>query len=234
MQLRHLKTCHKFLLKIYIYDAICLGIIIYNALNIRNNERIEERGVTLGANIEDFFFANKYMDFEGFDNLKGDAESPIVPNIVHYVHLNESEVSSDLYWSILSVLTYQKPQCIFIHLSENKTLAGHYWTKLNKKYAHIFKVTHLNHKDTIFGVKSQHGLKHISDVLRLEVLMHYGGICVEKHVVLGGSLDEFLRFEMTIFSNGEDSIQNDVLIANGNARFLKTWHDSYRYTFQAK
>ena len=178
------------------------------------------------------YFNNKYIDFEGFNNTIGDAE-PIVPNIVHYINLNNSYVSYRQYLSIISVIRYQKPKLIYLHLSKNKTPSGQYWTDLVKKYnisRDFFRISSLDHTKTIFGVESKFGYKHTTDLLKIEILIQFGGIFLENNIIIAGSMNRFLNYEMTVFSsqNSNDLIENDIFIANQNARFLKTLYDTYR------
>jgi len=232
IKLRILNKIHQLLLRKYIYDAWFLGIIIYLSYSIKI---LDEQKTQMKENESvDIFneethlinYSNKYIDFEGFDNEIGDT-SPIVPNIIHYLNLNNSEISQKQYWSILSAIQHQNPVLIYIHVSDQIKLKGRYWSELSQKH-NLFIVNNINHKETIFGVKPKYILKHISDILRLEILIHYGGIFLEENIILAESLSKFFYFEMTVFSIKENSIRNDILIANQNARFLKSIHDAYR------
>jgi len=233
---RILLKIHQTFLRKCIYDAWFCGIIIYLLYSIYNikihfdqNDQKANFSIDYISNEETrtINFVNKYIDFEGFDNEKGVKEA-IVPNIVHYLNLNNSEISRNQYWSILSVIRHQKPAFIYIHVSTQTTLKGHYWSELIQKHNKSFIVNSINHSETIFESKPKYVSKHISDILRLEILIHYGGIFLGENIVLAESLKKFLNFEMTVFSETNDSIDNNIIIANQNARFLKSIYDTYR------
>jgi mannosyltransferase OCH1-like enzyme len=67
-------------------------------------------------------------------------------------------------------------------------------------------------------------------VLRILLLSHYGGIYLDNDVYVVNSLENYRKFEMTLsWDSDNDGIGSQVLIAHKNARFLKTYFDSYRY-----
>ena len=235
VRFRILNKIHQVLLRNLIYDAWFWGIIVYLLHSIKIHQdfipptteiEIDPIDNNIIEELNSINYTNRYIDFEGFNNKIG-AKNAIVPNIVHYLNLNNTEISLKQYLSILSVIQYQRPQLIYIHVGNKVKLKGHYWYELTKKH-NYFIVNNINHKETIFGVKSEFVSKHISDILRLEVLIHYGGIFLEENIYLAESLTQFLNYEMTVFSNSENSIQNNAIIANPNARFLKTIYDTYR------
>ena len=235
VRFRILIKIHQVLLRNFIYDACFCGIIVYLLHSIKINQEFSVQTTEIEIDLiennvnevmNSINYTNRYIDFEGFNNKIG-AKNAIVPNVVHYLNLNNSEISLKQYLSILSVIQYQRPQLIYIHVSNKVNLKGHYWSDLTKKH-NCFIVNNINHKETIFSVKPKFVSKHISDILRLEVLIHYGGIFLEENIYIAESLTQFLNYEMTVFTNSENSIQNDVIIANPNARFLKTIYDTYR------
>lgn len=67
-------------------------------------------------------------------------------------------------------------------------------------------------------------------MVRILVLMNFGGIYLDNDVYLVNSLDKYRIYEMTVSWDGDnEAIGNQVLIANRNARFLRAYFDSYRY-----
>jgi hypothetical protein len=234
---RILLKIHQTFLRKLIYDAWFCGIIIYLLYSIYSIKIQIEQNVQKRSYSKDYIsneetqsinFVSKYIDFEGFDNEIGVKEA-IVPNIVHYLNLNNSDLSREQYWSILSVIRHQKPAFIYIHRSAQTTLKGHYWSELMQKHNKSFIINSINHHETIFETKPKYVFKHISDILRLEILIHYGGVFLGENIILAESLEKFFNFEMTVFSETNDSIDNNIIIANQNARFLKSIYDTYRY-----
>lgn len=67
-------------------------------------------------------------------------------------------------------------------------------------------------------------------MVRILVLMNFGGIYLDNDVYLVNSLDKYRIYEMTVSWDGDnEAIGNQVLIANRNARFLRAYFDSYRF-----
>lgn len=70
---------------------------------------------------------------------------------------------------------------------------------------------------------------HASDVVRLEILMLFGGIYIDNDVLVLKSLDKYRDFEMCIGWDPHSSqlLGNQVLVGHKNARFLSLWLNSY-------
>ena len=74
-----------------------------------------------------------------------------------------------------------------------------------------------------------------SDVLRLLVLMHYGGIYLDNDVYVVRSLNKYRKYEMTVsWDRDSEGVGVQVLIAHRNARLLKAHFDSYRFVTSIK
>jgi hypothetical protein len=170
------------------------------------------------------------VEFEGFDNKNGSSYSFVVPNLVHLIYLNMSEIKFYQAISLYSIYLNQKPDLILIHC-DRCNFTGFYWQQMNSinDLRNRIVLKNINTENTIFG-KKYGWLTHRSDVLRLLVLMNYGGMYFDHDVYLVNSLDQYRRFEMTAGWEFLDhaKIGSQVLIANKNARFLKAVYDGYR------
>jgi hypothetical protein len=93
------------------------------------------------------------FDFEGFDNQTG-SDRLIVPNIVHLIYLNSTEIKFYQAINIYSIFLNQKPEKIFIHC-DNCSFSGHYWKQINsiKELSEVLKINQIPVKDKIFGIK---------------------------------------------------------------------------------
>lgn len=61
--------------------------------------------------------------------------------------------------------------------------------------------------------------------------MHYGGIYFDKDVYVVQSLKKYFYYEMVVSWDkpfSEKGIGSQVMIANRNARLLKSYYDQYR------
>jgi hypothetical protein len=118
---------------------------------------------------------NGFINFEKFNNVSG-TNQYIVPNIIHYINLNQPEIKFGQYLSIISAWLNQKPDQIYIHCNKCN-FSGLYWDMLHemKELMPKIKVNKINHYNPkIFGLRAG-WVHHKSDVLRLLVIMSFGG-----------------------------------------------------------
>ena len=126
---------------------------------------------TFSNDLESFHFFNEntsnqhgFISFEKFDNVSG-TNQYIVPNIIHYINLNQPEIKFGHYLSIISAWLNQKPDQIYIHCNKCN-FSGLYWDMLNEikelmSKIIMKKINHYNPK--IFGLKAG-WVHHKSDV----------------------------------------------------------------------
>ena len=182
--------------------------------------------------LKKFGFNKNLINFENFNNNTGlgDLDDYIVPNIIHYVHLNQAEIKFPLFLSILSVWLNQKPEFIYFHCNKCN-YKGKYWDEINrlKKLRSIIKIKQIFKFDPNIFNKTAGWIHHKSDVVRLLVLMKYGGIYLDNDMLLLKSFNKYRKFEMvTSWDSDSDGIGNQVLIANKNGRLLRAMYDGYR------
>ena len=94
-----------------------------------------------------------YLDFEGFDNINGVNKS-IVPNIVHLIYLNETNIKFYQMICIFSIYFNHKPELIYFHC-DVCSFRGKYWEQIksNKGLWSIIKIHKIPYNDKIFGTK---------------------------------------------------------------------------------
>lgn len=142
------------------------------------------------------------INFENFNNKTGSNE-PIVPNIIHYVHLDQEHIEFTTLLSILSAWLNHKPEFIYFHCNKCN-YSGKYWNaiqKINelKRIIRIKKILNQNRK--IFN-QEPGWIHHLSDVHRLLVLMHYGGIYLDNDMIVINSLNKYRHYEMALSWKG--------------------------------
>jgi hypothetical protein len=175
------------------------------------------------------------IDFEGFDNSKrehGSQENElIVPNIVHLLYFQSTEIKFYQVINIYSIYLNQNPDLIYIHC-DNCSFHGQYWQEIQsvKGLREIIILNQIKFHDTIFGKKYGWVNHHRSDVWRLLVLMNYGGMYFDNDVYVVNSLDKYRKYEMTVsWDQYELAVGVQILIAHRNARLLKAHFDGYRF-----
>jgi len=216
----------------HILDLFFLLVILYmshNALNNKNIAYFDVSRESIKEQVEEnrsLMYSDKYIDFESFDNKIPDDDF-IVPNIYHFILTNSKELTDEQYLTILSVVHYQKPSLVFLHHLDAGSLKGKYWQKLIDKFGSIIRTNQVKLKNKIFEQVIQVA-KHSFDILKLEILMFYGGVFIDENVYLTESLEKYRRFEMVVFQFNSSSMRTDLMIANRNARFIRACFDSYR------
>ena len=100
-----------------------------------------------------FEIYEEIIDFENFDNFNGTKE-PIIPNIVHYLFLNNPNIRFYHLINILAVYLNHKPDFIYFHC-DNCSFTGKYFEVLKnyKELWDIVKIYRIPFQKTIFGVK---------------------------------------------------------------------------------
>ena len=124
----------------------------------------------------------------------------IVPDIVHYIQLEQPELDFVTLVSIMSTVRNHQPKLILLH-SDQETLQGKYWQKLLQLNASqsttIIKMNLIQPSGQIFG-KKMSWIQHVSDVVRIQILKTFGGIYLDNDVYVVKSLQHFRRFEFSI------------------------------------
>lgn len=166
--------------------------------------------------------------FDKFNNETG-VDSPIIPNIVHYVIFNTQSIDFVTFVSFVSVIKFQKPELIMIH-SNVGHLNGYYWDIVRS----LFSVTNSTVQfiatplpTHVYGQKLS-SIYHASDVTRISVLMKYGGVYLDTDSIVLKNLNRFLHYEMVVGWPEDEDLGSQVLIAHKNARLLRAWLNGYR------
>ncbi|XP_046452418.1 uncharacterized protein LOC124200288 [Daphnia pulex] len=165
------------------------------------------------------------------ENEKGSGNHS-VPNVIHYIRLNKRSWSFVEYICLLSAYANQQPDYIFIHTNIIGGFRGKYWKWIQQKIDLNMRliVLPVEIPSEIFGKKLNPIWKihHGSDILRIKILMKYGGIYLDNDVYVVQNLDKYRKFEMTLGWPKNESLGSMVLIANKNARFLHLWLENYQ------
>lgn len=168
--------------------------------------------------------------FNGFSNETGTADGEyIVPNIVHFLFFDISELSFVDAVCVLAAFKNHRPEKIYFHTNVEE-FRGHYWEKLRNTPGLTITIKKATLPERIFGQKfsSSYYRWHAGDVARIMILMEYGGIFLDNDSYLVRSLDEFRKFEMTLGWPEGQYLGTQVLVAHKDARFLRLWLETYR------
>ncbi|CAN7983584.1 unnamed protein product [Ixodes hexagonus] len=150
----------------------------------------------------------------------------VVPNIVHFVKFGNSPLSFIEAVCIRAAWLHQRPEATMIHCDQCNTIVRSPLWYLIKDIP-VLKLQPTVRPTEVFGIKFS-CVQHASDVVRLQVLMKYGGIYLDSDTYIVRSLDPYRRHEMSIGWPPNAYIGNQVLVAHKDARYLKLCYESYR------
>lgn len=152
-----------------------------------------------------------------------------VPKIVHYIWYGNKDVFSFYgFLSFISVLRFVRPCIILIH--GDNLPSGVYWNFILDSFT---KIVHVKRKieNEIFGKRPKHR-NHISDIIRIEALLQYGGIYLDMDMVLVKGIDFFRRYSCTMSRMRSHLLASSFIMAEKNASFLQKWLDGYRFHYR--
>lgn len=165
----------------------------------------------------------------------GNNSSLLVPNIVHLIWFGASRQFTFInYVSVLSVIRFQKPAKILLHCDHLPI--GRWWQRL-KHEGHYDNEAGLisimaRQPPAFVGRSRIDSVYHQADVVKLEVLVKYGGIYVDLDVILLRSLNPLRVYEASIGREKPPKLIMGVMLARKGARFLRLWLDSYKHSYK--
>jgi mannosyltransferase OCH1-like enzyme len=153
----------------------------------------------------------------------------VVPNLLHYVHLNKGDLSFFVLVNIQTAIINLHPDTVYIYTLYAPQ--GKYWDIMLSAGNVIVEVVET--PISIWGhVPGPTDFAHMSDIIRMKALMQRGGIYLDTDMVVFASFDAFRTEPFTIgfckeFGNAR-VFSNSVVIAQNSSVFLQLWYDSYK------
>ena len=136
------------------------------------------------------------------DDIRGNNETGsdrfIVPNIIHYVRFNKTEYTFVDYVCLKAAMRNHRPDNFYIHTDVGESFSGKYWTWIRQDYELFSRIrlipTELPFE--IYGQKlsSKWRFWHGSDIVRIQVVMQYGGIYLDNDVFVINNLDKYISY----------------------------------------
>lgn len=155
-----------------------------------------------------------------------------IPNIIHFIFGLQEDFGGKPfvfvhYLAILSAHKVNKPDKIFFHC---KYIPDNYWWEKARAYV---EVVYVEPPKEIFGNRLSH-YAHQSDVLRLQILLKYGGIYLDLDTICVKSLKPLLAYPTVMgyqenHQTGEiDGLCNAVILSEKSSDFVTAWLKEYR------
>lgn len=158
----------------------------------------------------------------------------MIPNIVHFCYgfaedFGGKPFSLVHYLAVKSVYETNRPDRIFFYYKFEPQ--GEWWDKC----AGMIEKVSVEPPDEIFGNKLYH-VAHKADIVRLNVLIEYGGIYLDLDTITKKSFAPLLDNKFVIGKQGRwrnMGLCNAVMMAEKNSEFLRLWLSQYK-TFRSK
>ena len=155
------------------------------------------------------------------------SDTKVIPRLAHVIWLYDKPRPLEFYHDI-SLLAIQT----FINLMPS--LCGIRTSLLLVRGGHSYACTsQIWNSYTLIPLNKYNGqpisdATHQSDVMWLEVLIHFGGLYVELDVVLLKPLDALMTFNLTQGTETPNRLGSGFILAAKNTRFLSIWDGQYR------
>ena len=151
----------------------------------------------------------------------------MVPKVVHVTWFYSKEKLTfrfHMFISLLSAYKYIQPSAIMFWYNNEPT--GYWWSEILRRVP-VIKMCHREAPTSIYGHKVSVP-EHQSDIVRLEVLMKYGGIYMDLDMVILKSFDPLRVYELTMGRATRVTLANGLMVSKPNASFLRIWHNNYK------
>lgn len=195
------------------------------SITCTENKRIRIERKTNDMNrITSFAFGSKclelFLDTCCLDNKP-------VPNIVHYILYGKGEFNFYSFVSFISVIRFVRPCAVLIH--GDAVPDSVYWMLILNLFPNIIQVTRTI-PDNIFGTPVRHRT-HISDIMRIEALLRYGGIYLDMDMVLTRPIEFLRKYPCTMSRMHSFTVASAFIMSEKNTTFLHKWLDGYRFDY---
>ncbi|XP_041357603.1 uncharacterized protein LOC121374564 [Gigantopelta aegis] len=157
-------------------------------------------------------------------------DTNVIPNIVHFTWYGSKRKNIFRFHHLISVLSahrFIKPSVIYFWCES--VPEGDYFKEARTKVPELKLVYRLPPTE-IYGQRVAVA-EHVTDVVRLEALMEYGGIYFDLDAVAVKSPDDLLHYETVMGWESPSGLCNGIILSSPWANFLKIWHREY-YSFQ--
>ncbi|XP_046353543.2 uncharacterized protein LOC124133254 [Haliotis rufescens] len=179
----------------------------------------------------DFGELARFVGYGQKESLVASPQKDLIPNIVHYVWLGDNYFTFFNQLCLLSALHIQKAEKIYIH--GNKEPRGIYWEEVKNLPQVQFIFRDFPH--FVFG-NELNNPSHASDILRVDVLLRYGGVYLDWDILLVKPLSEGQRkYEALVCvdwpqaGHYPDTFNMGIMAGKQGATFLQFMMESFRH-----
>ncbi|KAJ3265501.1 hypothetical protein HDU76_012049, partial [Blyttiomyces sp. JEL0837] len=117
-----------------------------------------------------------------------------------------------------------QPDHIYVHYYYEPE--GYWWNRV-KELDKVVMMKIDKVPDKVFGNVVEN-VSHQADVLRLQLLMKYGGIYIDSDLFIYRSLDSLLHHPFIMAKEDYHGMANAFIMSTKNSMFLHEWYNRYR------
>jgi len=150
----------------------------------------------------------------------------MIPKLIHFIYVGGRPFSFIHFLAVYTAWKVNRPDQIYFHHTEEPT--GPWWEKARPLLT-------LNRVEPVHAVHG-HPITypaHMADVIRLEVLLRFGGIYLDLDIISLRPFDPLLQHPFVMGMEPGSGLCNAVILAQPDAQFLRRWQDEYR-SFDAR
>jgi len=222
-------------------------------INKRDSEELKEELIKLNKKREEEFNIlgnDQYDEIKSIQDLeqnedkkltktKNDKKKKItkpqttisgIPKIMHFIKVDYKPLDLAEYLAIKSAWIRIRPDLIYLHYID-KPPSGEWANKLSSIVKFNKVAMPFIRNDTAPLM-----VQHISDFIRVEVLIKYGGIYYDTDLISLREIDELLQGQHTVVlaRTHKKFIMNTVMMCQKNAKFMKVYLMKAREAFDNK
>lgn len=153
----------------------------------------------------------------------------MIPNTLHYIHLSASGRPWQLHHYLSVKSADMRSGVDKIYLWADKEPVGYLWDKTKS----MVELVMVEPPTEIFG-KVVTEEAHKSDVLRLQILLEYGGIYVDTDTIFVKSFTDLLDNKFVLGQQGEfgnEGLCPAVILSEKNSLFGEAWLAGFKDSF---
>ena len=154
----------------------------------------------------------------------------MIPNLLHYVHLSNGGRQWKLHHYLSVKSAYLRSEVDKIYLWVDKEPEGKWWEKTKS----LVELIQIEPPTEIFGIPITQEA-HKSDVLRLQILLEYGGIYVDTDTIFVKSFKSLLDNKFVLGQQNIDGCEGlcpAVILSEQNSYFGQQWLMGFKDSFK--
>ncbi|XP_077985186.1 uncharacterized protein LOC144439827 [Glandiceps talaboti] len=150
----------------------------------------------------------------------------VVPNIAHSIFFTCHPFVFENLISMLGAHRIMKADKILFHTDCQPE--GEWWQEA-KDLIPTLIIHNMTMPTEVFGTNlSTNWPEHAADVVRLQILMQWGGVYFDLDTFVLASLDPLRYYDYVVGRSSDNTLANGIILANKNATFLKIFYNSYK------